>query len=268
MPFDTPANASSGPPFFSFRAIRPDRKLLGAGVFSLGASLLTHPLPALAACGFAGILLLCSGIDRKAFGKRFISVNAFFLLLWLLLPLSAMPENGESVLFSCGPLVFHSSGIFLALLITLKGNAIAVALLALAGSSTIAENGRALLSLHVPDKLVALLLLTHSNLALMADEYSRLFQAARLRGFTPRTSPASYATYARLIALLLVRAWQHAQRVDEAMRLRGFSGRFPIIPSRCSCPPRMQARNRRAAFLLQAFCCSASVALLAWDRFL
>lgn len=268
MSFETPAESAVSLPRFSLRAMRPDRKLLAAFIFSLGVSLLSHPLPALAACVFAALLVFCSGIDWKVLGKQLATVNVFFLLLWLLLPLSLLPRGGEAAVFSLGPLSFYASGLVLALLLTLKGNALAAALLALAGSSTITENGHALSHLRVPDKLVALLLITHANLALMADEYRRLFAAARLRGFVPRTSAAAYATYARLIALLLVRSWQHAQRVENAMRLRGFAGRFPLIPSRCTCPPHIQARNRNAALLLLLLCAAATAALLLWNALL
>lgn len=264
MAFDTPADALRSPALFSLRAIRPDRKLLAALAFSVAVSVLSHPLPALAACGASALLVLCSGIPWAFLGKRLLSVNLFFLLLWLLLPLSFLPREGEP-LAAFGPVAVYASGVSLALLITLKGNAIAAAFLALAGSSTVAENGHALLSLRVPEKLVALLLITHGNLALMAGEYKRLFQAARLRGFTPRTSLASYATYARLIGLLLVRSWQHAQRVDKAMRLRGFCGRFPVLPSRCACPTEVQARNRRASLAVLLYGCAAAVLLVAWD---
>lgn len=267
MRFDTPADSAASPPFFSLRAMRPDYKLAAAFAFSVSVSLALHLPSALAACLFSALLLVCSGLPVKEAARRLLAVNVFFLLLWLLLPLSFLPRGGESPAFAFGPLAVYPSGLRLALLITLKGNAIAAAFLALAGSSTVAENGKALRRLRVPDKLVALLLITHGNLALMAREYRRLFRAAKLRGFAPRTSPASYRTYARLVALLLIRSWQHAQRVDAAMRLRGFAGRFPVIPSRCTCPPERQKRNRRAASALLGVCLAAACALSVWDRF-
>lgn len=268
MAFETLADAARPPRFFAFRALAPDKKLLAALEFSVCAGVLATPPPALAACGFAALLLLFSGLPARFIARRLLSVNAFFALLWLLLPLSFVRGGGEEALFEAGPLALYPSGFALALLITLKGNAIAGALIALAGTSTVTENGRGLKRLRVPEKLVALLLITHGNLALMADEYRRIFEAARLRGFVPRTGLASYATYARLLGLLLVRSWQHARRVEKAMALRCFSGRFPIIPSRCSCPPRIRARNKACSFVLLFFCCMAGVALVAWDRLL
>lgn len=267
MAFETPADTARPLAFFSLRAMAPDKKLLAAFVYSVAVSLLQQSPAACAACIFSLLLLLCSGLPASTVIKRLASVNLFFLLLWLLLPLSFFPRGQEAPVFILGPLVLYASGLHLALLITLKGNAIAAALLALTGSSTVSENGRALDALGVPRKLVALLLITHGNLELMAREYKALFEAARLRSFVPRSSFAAYTTYARLLALLLVRSWQHARRVDDAMRLRGFAGRFPVLPSRCTCPPHVQARNKRSALLLVTACAAFGLGLLVCDWF-
>lgn len=268
MAFDTPADTARPLAFFAFRALAPDKKLPAALAFSVAVSLLANPAPALAACGAALLLLLLSGLPAAFAARRLLSVNAFFALLWLLLPLSIVRHGAEAALFEAGPFAVYPSGFGLALLITLKGNAIAAALIALAGTSTVTENARALKRLRLPEKLVALLLITHSNLALMAGEYQRLFEAARLRGFTARTNLASYSTYARLLGLLLVRSWQHAGRVEEAVRLRCFAGRFPVMLSRCTCPPEVQAHNRACALALLLACCAFSLTLIVWDRLL
>ncbi|MDR1946321.1 MAG: energy-coupling factor transporter transmembrane protein EcfT [Desulfovibrio sp.] len=261
--FETSADSTRSLPFFSLRAMRPERKLAAGAIFSLCAAVLSRPDPAIGACFFGVLLLCCSGLPLRKTASRLLSVNAFLLPFWLLLPPSPVP--GGETLFSLGPLDFHRAGFETALLICLKANAAACALTALAGTSTVAENGRALHELHVPDKMTALLLITHANLGLMAREYGRLFQAARLRGFVPGASPAACRVYARLIGLLLVRSWHKSRRVEQAMLLRGFRGRFPLIPSRCSCPPEIRRRNRRAASLLFLSCCFAGITLVVWD---
>ncbi len=265
MNFDTPATAVAAPPRLSLLRLRPEKKLLAALIFSLGVSALSQPGPLLAACACAAVFAFFSSLPPSLLLKRLASVNGFFLLLWLLLPFSLTARGAEEAAFTLGPFLGYPSGLALALLITLKGNAIALALFSLAGSSSLTENGHALLALRVPEKLVALLLITHANLALMAREYQNLFAAAKLRGFKPRTTLASYATYAQLIGLLLIRSWQHAGRIEQAMRLRGFCGRFPLIPSRCTCPPEVQEHNRRAGQGLLFFCVFASLVLIVWN---
>lgn len=258
MAFDLPEDNTAPGVFFGLRAVSAGKKLCAAMVFSLAVSLLARPAPALGACLFAALLLACSGLPPAFIARRLIAVNAFFLFLWLLLPLSfsAGPGDARHIL---GPLSLSASGVALALLVTLKGNAIAAALLALAGTSSLPENGHALIRLGLPEKLVVLLLVTHSNLERIAEEYQRVFQAARLRAFTPATTPASYRTYARLVGLLLVRSWQRTQRIETAMKLRGFRGRFPLIA------PRSLGTDKGGTALLMA-CCAVSFALWAWSR--
>ena len=58
------------------------------------------------------------------------------------------------------------------------------------------------------------------------EEYDRLIRAAKIRGFRPGTNIHTYKTYAYLIGMLFVRASDRANRVHQAMKCRGFNGRF------------------------------------------
>ena len=51
-------------------------------------------------------------------------------------------------------------------------------------------------------------------------------QAMRARGFKPKTDKHTYRSYAWLIGMLLVKSWDRAERVYDAMRCRGFRNRF------------------------------------------
>jgi cobalt/nickel transport system permease protein len=48
----------------------------------------------------------------------------------------------------------------------------------------------------------------------------------KIRGFAPRTNLHTYRSYAYLVGMLFVRAAARAERVHQAMRCRGFDGRF------------------------------------------
>jgi cobalt/nickel transport system permease protein len=48
----------------------------------------------------------------------------------------------------------------------------------------------------------------------------------RIRAFRPRTNLHTYRSYAYLVGMLFVRAAARAERVHQAMRCRGFQGRF------------------------------------------
>jgi cobalt/nickel transport system permease protein len=117
----------------------------------------------------------------------------------------------------------------LAGLITLKVNAIFLALSALLGSSTVNQVLHALAHLKLPSKLVTLFMLFYRYLHLLDQEYRRLRQAMTVRGFIPKTNLHTYRSYARLVAMLLVRSVDRSERVYQAMLCRGFSGTFWLL---------------------------------------
>ena len=51
-------------------------------------------------------------------------------------------------------------------------------------------------------------------------------KAMQARGFKPTTNTHTYRSYAWLVGMLLVKSWDRAERVNDAMRCRGFRGRF------------------------------------------
>jgi cobalt/nickel transport system permease protein len=81
-------------------------------------------------------------------------------------------------------------------------------------------------SLRVPGLVVQLALLTYRYLFLLADELGRLRTALRVRGFRNRASRHAYRTVGRVAGTLLVRGYERGERVGQAMRCRGFDGRF------------------------------------------
>jgi cobalt/nickel transport system permease protein len=48
----------------------------------------------------------------------------------------------------------------------------------------------------------------------------------KMRGFVPRSDIHTYRCYAYLVGMLLVRSYDRAERINQAMLLRGFSGRY------------------------------------------
>jgi cobalt/nickel transport system permease protein len=78
----------------------------------------------------------------------------------------------------------------------------------------------------VPGLLVQLAMLTHRYIFVLDAELARLRTALRVRGFRNRPSRHSYRTVGHVAGTLLVRGYERAERVGQAMRCRGFDGRF------------------------------------------
>jgi cobalt/nickel transport system permease protein len=156
--------------------------------------------------------------------KRMIAINTFTLFLWLTLPLT----YGGREFTTMGPLSLSNEGLQLAALITLKTNAIILAIIALLGTSRIANIGHALETLHCPKKLCFILLFSYRYVFVIYQEYRRLVRAAQMRCFVPATTIHTYRTFGYLFGMTLVKSWNRATRVHQAMILRGFNGQ--LIP--------------------------------------
>lgn len=171
-----------------------------------------------------------SGLRLAAGGlwQRFAAVNVFVLLLWCTTPW-ATPGDAVCTL---GPLTISGEGLRLALLVTLKANALACICMALLATLQIPDLTQALRFFRCPDKVVLLLIMALRNIHVLGQEWQRLRTAARLRGFAPRCSLHTYRTLATLLGLLLLRSLDRATRVREAMLLRGFQGQFPCAATR------------------------------------
>ena len=170
-------------------------------------------------------LLVCARLD---FGKvllRLAIVNGFTLFLWLFLPFTT---PGETI-YAIGPFTIQREGVYQALLITLKSNSIILMALALLGTSQIFTLVHAMSHLWVPDKLVHLFFFCFRYIHVIQDEYHRLNNAMKMRGFKPKTNIRTYRAYSYLVGMLLIRSFNRSKRILQAMRCRGFKGKFYIL---------------------------------------
>ena len=77
-----------------------------------------------------------------------------------------------------------------------------------------------------------LLLFTVRYLGVLDAEHRRLRQAMRTRGFVARSDHHTWRSLGWLTGMLLVRSLERSRRIFEAMRCRGFRGRFYLLDDR------------------------------------
>jgi len=207
----------------------PKAKIIAA-TFFVTASAMTNSFTVAAMSLLFGIVLfLLTKLPVKLVLKRLLVVNSFTVFLWLTLPLT----YGGSEYSSLGPLSLSSEGIRLAALITLKTNGIILSIIALLGTSKVANIGHALETLHFPERLCFILLFSYRYIFVIYQEYQRLVTAAKLRCFSPATTIHTYRTFGYLFGMTLVNSWNRADRVHQAMVLRGFDGHLiPLTQNR------------------------------------
>ena len=156
--------------------------------FAGGLAVCISLLHSLTACGMAlalGLALLAAANPpARALLQRLGAINIFIVFLWCVTPLT----TPGTPLAQWGMLTVSAEGVRLALLVSIKSNAIACIFLALVATMNAPTAGHALERLHCPPKLVFLFLFTARYVHVIAQEWHTLLVAARLRGFRPRTS--------------------------------------------------------------------------------
>lgn len=99
----------------------------------------------------------------------------------------------------------------------------------LIGTLEIPVLGHVLAHFRLPPKLVSVFLFAVRYLQVLQDEYHRLRAAMIARGFRPGVNWHTYRSYGYLVGMLLVRSLARSERILEAMRCRGFQGRFYLL---------------------------------------
>lgn len=203
----------------------PRAKIILTFLFSLVVALNKPVWVSLAALGGAVILVKVAAIPGYALLKRLVVINGFIAFLWIFLPFT---YPGRA-LYELGPLVLSEEGVLYATNITLKSNAIALVVMAFLGTSSVFTLVHALSHMRAPDKLTHLFFFCFRYIHVILDEYNRLRDAARVRGFRPGFNTHTYKTYAYFVGMLLIRSFDRSKRIVAAMKCRGFKDQFYIL---------------------------------------
>ncbi len=147
-------------------------------------------------------------------------------------------------------------GVEVALLLSAKAATLVTLALVLLTSAPVVDTLKAAHCLRVPGLLVQLFLLTYRYLFLLGEELARLRVALRVRGYRNRATRHCYRTIGHVAGTLLVRSHERGERVSQAMRCRGFDGRFRSLTTFRTAPKDV------VFFLLLG---AGSASLVFWD---
>ena len=252
----TPKTHPNAPlPKGSFGGLDPRTCILAATAAAFCFSFVQH-LPAALACLAMALALALAGRPYwPLMLRRLALANLFIAFLWLTVPWSVP----GTVVMALGPVTITQEGLLLALMVSIKCNAILLSFLALASGLSLSAIGCALERLGAPVKLVYLFLFTCRYIHVIRGEWQKLQTATALRGFIPRTNLHSYRTIANILGLTVINSIDRSARIYEAMLLRGFDGRFLTVTN-------LQAKVRDGMFL--ALFLPTLTCLLLADRFM
>ncbi len=199
-------------------------KLAGTLLAVAGTAVLQSLPAAAGALLVALILLIISRLPARWYLTRVGTVVLFVGFFALFLPFVVPAPEEET--WRIGPLAISLPGLVLAMRLLAKATAILTLMLVLLATAPPEATFKAAHALHVPGLLVQLAMLTVRYTFLFAGELTRMRVALRVRGYRNRISRHSYRTIGHVAGTLLVRGYERAERVGQAMRCRGFDGRF------------------------------------------
>lgn len=200
----------------------PRGRLLAALGFAFVVVLSQAFATLLLGLGTALLAAKVAHLDAKRTLRRVIAMDMFMIFLIILLPFT---QPGDP-LFSVFGLTASWQGLEQALKIALKANAVVLLLLALVGTMSATTLGHALARLKVSDKLVHLMLFTVRYLDVIGQEYKRMRRAMQARAFVMRTNMHTWRSCGYLIGMLLIHSLERSERILQAMKCRGYTGRF------------------------------------------
>jgi cobalt/nickel transport system permease protein len=234
------------------RRLDPRWKLAAIVLAAIAVVLLQTIPPAMVAL-FGAIGLACAGRLPARWCLARLGTAALLIAPFLLL-LPFLHAGAET--WEVGPVRLSVEGLRLALLLLTKALALVLLVLVLLATAPLQDTLKAAQALHVPSPLVHIAALTYRYVFVLSAELARLRVALRARGYRNRMTLHSYRTAGHVAGTLLVRGYEQGERVGQAMRCRGFDGRFRTLHA-------FQTRTGDVAcFLLVT---ASATALVAWD---
>jgi cobalt/nickel transport system permease protein len=228
---------------------------LAAIVLTVVGTAILQSLPASAGALLVAVaLVIISRLPARWYLTRVGTVGVLIGLFALFLPLVVRGSEDET--WRLGPLSVSLPGLILALRLLAKATAILTFMLVLLATAPPETTFKAAHALHVPGLLVQLAMLTVRYTFLLGSELARMRVALRVRGYRNQVSRHCYRTIGHVAGTLLVRGYERAQRVGQAMRCRGFDGRFRSLTE-------FRTTARDVAFFVTLV--GTTAGLVAWD---
>lgn len=203
----------------------PRTRILSVLVFSAVTVSLSSLLVLSLCLATSLTLLLISRQPLRPTLKRMAAMDGFILFMLVLLPFTIPGTTLFTVLSSS----FSAEGLHKATQIALRANATILALLILVGTLEPVTFGHALRRIKTPENLVHLMMFTLRYISILHEEYTKLRDAMKMRGFRPANSLHTYRSLGYLVGMMLIRSIDRSERILGAMKCRGFTGKIHLL---------------------------------------
>jgi len=241
----------------SWLSARDDRaRVLALVLLAGGFGALTTLRGAALALGLAILIAFSARLGPARLLRRLWPLLTLVTPLFLLTPFWHRPTDATLLVseWAWGP---TDAGLEAASLVAARVLAMGLVAVSALDAAPFERTIKALQDLRVPRPLTHLALLTYRYLFVFRDDLERIRAALSARGFEPRPNLATARTFGGVTGGLLIRSLTRTERVERAMRCRGYSGELITEGS-----SRFRVTD---ALLVLASPCLAG-ALIAFDR--
>ncbi|NIA30193.1 MAG: cobalt ECF transporter T component CbiQ [Actinobacteria bacterium] len=170
------------------------------------------------------IVLLLSRLPLLYIFKRLKYIALFMVPMVILLSTT----SGGKVLFSLKFIPVYAQGLTMSLLVVVRTFAILIVFFVMLETTPFNRTIKALHAIKMPDKLVSILFFTYRYIYVYLEELRKMRIALKLRGYKNAMNYHSLKTNGGIVASLLLRSFEQAERICSAMTLRGYTGKFII----------------------------------------
>lgn len=234
-------------------------KLVTLLLYAFLVASLQHLNLVLVALGVSLLALMLAGTPLASALLRVMALGGILGLFLLVLPFTVPARPGDVLLLVAGleALPFNLRGLHLAATIATKGITIALLTEPFLMTTPLPAALQGLDRLGLPAMFGQLVMLSHRYLFVFSSEAQRMATAMRVRGFRNRTRLVTFRALGNFLGMLFIRSFERTERAVDAMRARGYCGRFPTAPL---------VRLRPRDLLMSGFWLVLGLALVMFDR--
>ena len=234
-------------------------KIVTILVYSFMITAIQQMTTAFAAIGLSCLVLVVAQVSLTKVLMRLLAIAGFITMFLLVMPFTVPLKGGDSVIVFGGLEWLHFSmrGFYLAATIAAKAVAITLLMEPLLATAPLPVTLQGLSRLGVPEMAGQMVLLSYRYLNVFRHEARRMSTGMQVRGFRKRTGIATVQAVANFLGMLFVRSFERTERVFDAMRARGYQGRFP---------QQAELRLRTVDLVGAGLWLIVGVALLIYDR--
>ncbi len=191
---------------------------MGISIFTIAT---LNQLPAIGiSFAFCLSLVLISRLPLSFVTKRLLPVTIFLLPFFIIIPLTMPGETTVKVLaFS-----FNLDGLTIAARVYFKALSIVMLIIIMMGTAPFSDSLKAMERLKMPAMIVQMILFTYRYIFVFLLELRRMNTGMSSRNFVKKTNLHTVKTMGNFVGVLLVRSFEKAEKIYQAMLSRGYDG--------------------------------------------